>query len=55
MPDHEPFDGSVPFVIEGPPFLVPRRWFGYPANEGTRGRLFATWREAMDYAMGVEQ
>lgn len=55
MDNREPFDGSVPLVIKGSHLLAPRRWFGFPACDGARGRRFATWREAMDYAMGEEQ
>lgn len=49
MPDHEPFDGTVAYVVKG---LASRRWLGCPAFEDPRPyRRFATWREAMDYAM----
>lgn len=50
MSEHEPFDGTVPFVVKMSPYLAPRRWAGFRSDEVPRER-FATWREAMDYAM----
>ena len=49
MPDHEPFDGTVPYVVKGSRYLEDRRWFaGRP--EDLRSERFDTWREAMNYA-----
>lgn len=50
MPDHHPFDGTVPFVTKMSPYLEPRRWAGCPRIDDPRGnQRFATWREAMNY------
>lgn len=51
MPDHVPFDGTVPCVIKMSPYLGPHRWAGCPRTDDLRGnRRFPTWREAMNYA-----
>lgn len=51
MPDHEPFDGTVPFVTKMSVYLEPRRWEVCPSDDDPRPvKRFATWREAMNYA-----
>ena len=51
MPDHHPFDGTVPCVVKMSPYLGPHRWAGCPRIDDLRGnQRFATWREAMNYA-----
>ncbi len=50
MPDHEPFDGTVPFVTKMPVYLGPRRWIAARPEDTTPLSAFPTWREAMNYA-----
>lgn len=50
MPDHEPFDGTVPCVLKGVADQLPESVWIAVRPGAPRVEAFATWREAMNYA-----